>query len=72
MAAQILSAEGKPLGDGAISLVGRTPVEADGRQLLLVSFTPGHLSPGRYSLRVIVQDRATGRGSQASAPFVIR
>jgi VWFA-related protein len=72
MAAQILSEEGRPLGDGAISLVGRTPVEADGRQLLLVSFTPGHLSPGRYSLRVIVQDRATGRGSQASAPFVIR
>ena len=72
MAAQILSEEGRPLGDGAISLVGRSPVEADGRQLLLVSFTPGHLSPGRYSLRVILQDRATGRGSQASAPFLVR
>ncbi len=72
MAAQILSEEGRPLGDGAISLVGRSPVEADGRQLLLVSFSPGHLSPGRYSLRVIVQDRATGRGSQASAPFLVR
>jgi VWFA-related protein len=72
MAAQILSEEGRPLGDGAIALVGRTPVEADGRQLLLVSFTPGHLSPGRYSLRVILQDRATGRGSQASAPFFVR
>jgi VWFA-related protein len=72
MAAQILSEEGRPLGDGAIALVGRSPVESDGRQLLLVSFTPGHLSPGRYSLRVIVQDRATGRGSQASAPFVVR
>ena len=72
MAAQILSEEGRPLGDGAISLVGRSPVEADGRQLLLVSFTPGHLSPGKYSLRVILQDRATGRGSQASAPFLVR
>ena len=72
MAAQILSEEGRPLGDGAISLVGRSPIEADGRQLLLVSFSPGHLSPGRYSLRVIVQDRATGRGSQASAPFLVR
>jgi hypothetical protein len=37
-----------------------------------VSFTPGHLSPGRYALRVILQDRATGRGSQASAPFLVR
>ncbi len=72
MAAQILSEEGRPLGDGAIALVGRSPVEADGRQLLLVSFTPGHLSPGRYSLRVILQDRTTGRGSQASAPFLVR
>ena len=72
MAAQILSEEGRPLGDGAISLVGRSPIEADGRQLLLVSFTPGHLSPGRYSLRVILQDRTTGRGSQASAPFLVR
>jgi VWFA-related protein len=72
MAAQILSEEGRPLGDGAIALVGRSPVESDGRQLLLVSFTPGNLSPGRYSLRVILQDRATGRGSQASAPFLVR
>ena len=71
MAAQVLSEEGRPLGDGAIALVGRSPVEADGRQLLLVSFTPGKLSPGRYSLRVILQDRATGRGSQASAPFLV-
>jgi VWFA-related protein len=71
MAAQVLSEEGRPLGDGAIALVGRSPVEAGGRQLLLVSFTPGKLSPGRYSLRVILQDRATGRGSQASAPFLV-
>jgi hypothetical protein len=69
MGAQIISEEGRPLGEGAISLVGRSPVEADGRQVLHLSFTPAKLSPGRYSLRVILQDGATGRGSHASAPF---
>ena len=69
MGAQVLSEDGRPVGDGLISLVGKGPVEPDGRQLLLVSFTPERLSPGRYSLRVILQDGATGRGTHASAPF---
>jgi hypothetical protein len=69
MGAQVLAEDGRPMGDGMISLVGKGPVEADGRQLLLVSFTPAKLSPGLYSLRVILQDGATGRGSHASAPF---
>jgi VWFA-related protein len=72
MGAQVLSEEGRPLGEGAISLVGRSPVEADGRQVLHVSFTPANLSPGRYALRVILQESATGRGSHASAPFLVR
>lgn len=69
MGAQVLTEDGRPLGDGLISLVGKGPVEADGRQLLLVSFTPGQLSPGKYALRVFLQDVATGRGSHSSAPF---
>jgi VWFA-related protein len=69
MGAQVLTEDGRPAGDGMITLVGKGPVEADGRQLLLVSFTPAQLSPGLYSLRVILQDGATGRGSHASAPF---
>lgn len=69
MGAQVLAEDGRPMGDGMISLVGKGPIEADGRQLLLVSFTPAKLSPGLYSLRVILQDGATGRGSHASAPF---
>jgi VWFA-related protein len=72
MGAQILSEDGRPLGDGRIALVGKGPVEADGRQLLLVSFTPAQLSPGRYALRVILQDGATGRGTHASTPFLVR
>jgi VWFA-related protein len=72
MGAQVLSEDGRPLGDGRIALVGKGPVEADGRQLLLVSFTPAQLSPGRYALRVILQDGATGRGTHASTPFLVR
>jgi hypothetical protein len=72
MGAQVLSEDGRPVGDGLISLVGKGPVEADGRQLLLVSFTPAKLSPGTYALRVILQDGATGRGSHSSAPFRVR
>jgi len=72
MGAQVLSEEGRPLGDGAITVVGRSPVEADGRQVLLVSFTPANLAPGRYALRVFLQDASTGRGGHASAPFVVR
>ena len=72
MGAQVLSEDGRPIGDGLIALVGKGPVEADGRQLLLVSFTPAKLSPGRYALRVILQDGATGRGTQASTSFFVR
>src|SRR5512141_1985076 len=71
MGAQVLTEDGRPLGDGLIALVGKGPVESDGRQLLLLSFTPARLSPGRYTLRVIVQDGATGRGTHASAPFLV-
>ena len=71
MGAQVLSEDGRPIGDGLISLLGKGPVEADGRQLLLVSFTPAKLSPGRYALRVFLQDGATGRGTQASTPFIV-
>lgn len=72
MGAQVLAEDGRPIGDGLIALVGKGPVEADGRQLLLVSFTPAKLSPGRYALRVFLQDGATGRGTQASTPFFVR
>jgi VWFA-related protein len=72
MGAQVLSEDGRPLGDGLIALLGKGPVEPDGRQLLLLSFTPARLSPGRYALRVILQDGASGRGTQASTPFLIR
>ena len=70
--AQVLSSEGRPLGPGEIRVLGNSPAGGDGKQVLLVSFDPGSLAPGRYALRVFLQDASTGRGGQASAPFVVR
>jgi VWFA-related protein len=69
--AQVLSAEGRPLKEGTIAVLGQSPTGAKDRRALLVGFTPPDLAPGRYALRVIVQDSA-GRGAQASAPFLVR
>jgi hypothetical protein len=70
--AQVLSEEGRPVSEGAIRVLDQSPEEPDGRKVLTVAFTPDRLSPGRYSLRVFLQDPATGRGGHASAPFVVR
>jgi hypothetical protein len=70
--AQVLSEEGRPLQEGSIAVLGRSRADAEGRQSLLVAFTPEGLSPGLYALRVIVQDSATGQGRHASTPFMVR
>ena len=70
--AQVLSEEGRPVSEGAIRVLDQSPEEPDGRKVLTVAFTPDRLTPGRYSLRVFLQDPATGRGGHASAPFVVR
>lgn len=70
--AQVLSEEGRPVEEGSIRILEKSPTESDGRQVLRVAFTPEKLSPGRYSLRVFLQDAATGKGGHASAPFLVR
>jgi len=70
--AQILSEEGRPLNEGAIRVLSQSPAESDGKQVLTVSFTPETLSPGRYALRVFLQDATTGKAGYATAPFLIR
>ena len=70
--AQVLSDAGRPLGEGAIRVLGTSSPDADGKQVLLVAFTPEGLSPGRYALRVFLQDPATGRGGHASTSFLVR
>ena len=70
--AQVLTEEGRPLEEGDVRVLERSPSDSDGRQVLTVAFTPERLSPGRYSLRLILRDAATGKGGHASAPFLVR
>jgi hypothetical protein len=70
--AQVLSSEGRPLGQGEIELLGKSRPDGDGTQVLWVAFRPDGLSPGLYALRVFLQDASTGRAGHASAPFVVR
>jgi hypothetical protein len=70
--AQVLSEEGRPVEEGSIRVLANSPPQSDGKRVLTVAFTPEKLSPGRYSLRVILQDAATGKGGHASAPFLVR
>jgi VWFA-related protein len=66
---QIIAFDGSPVQEGAISVVGRSVAEADGRRVLFLAFTaPANLSAGRYGLRIFVQD-AAGRARQAWSPF---
>ncbi len=69
MNGQIIAFDGRPVQEGALSVVGRSGAEADGRRVFLLAFTaPANLSAGRYGLRIFVQD-AAGRARQAWAPF---
>jgi hypothetical protein len=70
--AQLLDATGLPLSGGALEVLGKSTEDADGKRVFLLSFTPPEgLAPGRYGLRIFLQDAATGQARQASAPFTI-
>jgi len=69
---QILDSAGNPLSEGALEVLGKSAVEPDGKRFFLLSFTPpADLAPGHYGLRIFLQDAATGKARQASAPFTI-
>ena len=70
--AHVLSEQGRPLGSGSLALLARSPMDASGRRTLLLSFTPQGLAPGRYSLRIFLQDAVTGQAAHASAPFLLQ
>jgi len=70
--AQVLSGEGRPLGPAEIEVLGKSPADTAGRQVLLLAFHPATLPPGRYALRVFLEDPAAGRAAQSSAPFLVR
>jgi hypothetical protein len=70
LAAQLLAADGKPLGDGALSVLSRSPTQPDGRRNVLLAFqAPSGLASGRYGLRVFAEDGATGERRQSVAAF---
>lgn len=70
--AQVLSGDGRPLGPAEIEVLGKSPADTVGRQVLLLAFHPAALPPGSYALRVFLEDPAAGRAAQSSAPFVVR
>jgi VWFA-related protein len=67
---QVLTADGREVQAGDLSLVSRAPGEAGGADRLELSFRPPTLQPGEYLLRVTVTD-AAGKAGTATAPFVV-
>lgn len=72
VAAQVLSGDGRPLGPGQVEVLGKSPADEAGKQVLLLAFHPAALTPGRYALRLFLQDPAAGKAAHSSAPFVVR
>jgi VWFA-related protein len=70
LAGQILDADGKPIGAGALSVLSGSAPDADGRRTTLLAFrAPRDLAAGRYGLRVFAEDGETGEKRQAVAAF---
>ncbi len=66
---QVLTADGRELQAGDLSLVSRAAGEA-GADRLEMTFRPPTLQPGEYLLRVTVTD-AAGKAGTATTPFVV-
>ncbi|HEV2064878.1 MAG TPA: VWA domain-containing protein [Thermoanaerobaculia bacterium] len=71
VAGYVLAEDGRPIREASLVLLGRLPSAEDGKQALLLGFTPEGLSPGRYSLRILLQDAATGRSGHAATAFAV-
>ncbi len=69
---QLLAPDGRPLSAATLALLGKSPTEADGRRVFLLSFTaPAEMVPGRYGLRILMEDGATSKPRHASTAFVV-
>lgn len=69
---ELVAADGRTLSPATISLLGRTPPEPDGKRVFLLAFTaPPDIAPGRYGLRVFMEDSSTSKRGQSSAVFVV-
>jgi hypothetical protein len=67
----VLAADGRPVAEAALAVRGHLAAVDHGKQTLLLDFTPESLSPGRYMLRVFLQDGASGASAHAAAPFLV-
>ncbi len=69
---ELVAADGRTLSQATISLLGRTPPEPDGKRVFLLAFTaPADIAPGRYGLRIFMEDASTSKRGQSSAVFVV-
>ena len=69
---ELVDADGRTLSQATISLLARTPPEPDGRRVFLLAFTaPADIAPGRYGLRVFMEDTSTSKRGQSSTVFVV-
>jgi VWFA-related protein len=69
---QLLDGGGKPIGDAKLSLVGHSNPDALGKATYLLAWNPEGLAPGKYRLRIVVQDPSTGSARQATTPIEVR
>ena len=69
---ELLGPDGQRLASATISLVGKSVPEPDGRRLFVLAFTaPSEIPPGRYGLRLFLEDPSTSKRGQAEAAFVV-
>ncbi len=72
LGSQILAEDGRPIGSVKLAVLDAVAPDAEGKRMLLLSFAaPPDLSPGRYGLRVFLQDGVGGPARQATTPFLV-
>jgi VWFA-related protein len=69
---QLLDGQGKPVGDAKLALLGHSNPDALGKATYLLAWTPEGVSPGKYQLRIVVQDPSSGSARQATTPVEVR
>ncbi len=72
LGSQILAEDGRPLESVKLAVLDAVAPDATGKRMLLLSFpAPANLAPGRYGLRVFLQDGVGGPARQATTPFLV-
>ena len=72
LGSEILGEDGRPVGTVKLAVLGAVAPDAEGKRMLLLSFpAPADLAPGRYGLRVFLQDGVGGPARQATTPFLV-